>query len=113
MDNQQAFDTVARHLLTQGCKSIGPHGCAYRGEGGKKCAIGALIPDDLYNRSFEGNRIFPLVREHVEIGVLLEDVSLTMLDELQIVHDHTKQPDGLKFDLTTLKHRLREVGRFG
>ena len=54
---QEIFDIVARHLLTQGERSTAPKlGCAYRDGSGRKCAIGALIPDDLYSRDLEGFR---------------------------------------------------------
>ena len=48
-DEQEVFDRVARHLLTQRRKSMiersaGPV-CAFRGVDGTKCAIGCLIPD--------------------------------------------------------------------
>lgn len=50
---QETFDVVARHLLAQGqrsCREIdGRRLCAYRGAGGRKCAVGALIPDGLYD----------------------------------------------------------------
>jgi hypothetical protein len=51
---QEIFDKVATHLLRQGRRSVGGDGCAYRGEGGSKCAAGILIPDDAYDPEFEG-----------------------------------------------------------
>lgn len=53
---QQMFDAVARHLLTQNQKCHDAEGvhCAYRGPNGLKCAIGALIPDDVYTSEMEG-----------------------------------------------------------
>lgn len=55
MTEQEIFDIVSTHLLTQGGKSrTGEHPCAYRGENGWKCAAGVLIPDDLYQPMFEG-----------------------------------------------------------
>lgn len=50
---QEIFDRVAAHLRKQGscsmCDADGYRGnklCLYRTEDGRKCAIGALIPDD-------------------------------------------------------------------
>ncbi len=61
MNDQDIFDTVSKHLLTQGKKSVmnptgeaGDADCAYRGVGGLKCAIGCLIPDDRYHAGLEG-----------------------------------------------------------
>lgn len=55
MTNQEIFDKVATHLLSQGKRSaLGGVGCAYRGDGGLQCAIGCLIPDELYRYELEG-----------------------------------------------------------
>lgn len=47
---QKVFDTVYEALFKQGCKStnniLGNGLCMYRGELGRKCAIGHLISDD-------------------------------------------------------------------
>jgi len=48
---QETFDKVARHLLTQQAKAEQPDGnCAYRGEHGRKCAVGCLISDEEYEQ---------------------------------------------------------------
>jgi len=47
---QKLFDKAVTHLLTQMEQSIDDDGsCVYRGPNDLKCAIGALIDDDLYN----------------------------------------------------------------
>lgn len=57
---QEIFDRVVRHARKQGCKSLGmwkpghPGACAYRGDGGTKCFMGALIPDEVYDPRIEG-----------------------------------------------------------
>jgi hypothetical protein len=48
---QSIFDTVSRHLLTQGKRSIdsdenGQTRCRYRGENGLACAVGCLLTDE-------------------------------------------------------------------
>ena len=53
---QQVFDQVATHLLTQNKRSANEKGeCMYRGPEGLKCAAGCLIADDEYEQVFEGN----------------------------------------------------------
>jgi hypothetical protein len=53
--NQELFDTVATHLLRQGRKAETERGvCKYRTDDGLKCAVGVLIPDELYCPIFEG-----------------------------------------------------------
>lgn len=65
MTAQEIFDKVAAHLKKQRACSMRPGNtgeCAYRGKNRLKCAVGALIPDELYKRRFEGGsvRILPL-----------------------------------------------------
>lgn len=50
---QEVFDQVAEHLLKQNAQSKHALGCAYRGDGGLKCAAGCLIADDEYSEEFE------------------------------------------------------------
>ena len=55
MDNQEVYNKVKAHLLSQGRKSLGANGhCAYRGYAGAMCAVGVLIPDAMYLPSMEG-----------------------------------------------------------
>ena len=51
---QQTYDSVVEHLATQKRRSHNDHSCKYRSKDGLKCAIGALIPDSLYNPLLEG-----------------------------------------------------------
>lgn len=92
VSNQQVFDVVANHLISQGRKSELHGGCAYRGEDGTKCAIGCLIPDKLYDPEIEGKRVGELFREHEWPKNLLGDIDMSLLIRLQHVHD-TRDPD--------------------
>lgn len=51
---QEAFDTMLFHIRAQGYqRAVNEKGhCQYRADG-KKCAVGALIPDDLYTRDLD------------------------------------------------------------
>jgi hypothetical protein len=53
---QEIFDTVARHLFTQGTQAFDADvaRCQYRGPNGTKCAVGCLIPDEAYDPEMEG-----------------------------------------------------------
>lgn len=64
---QLIFDTVARHLLTQGTRAVTEYGraCRYRGPDNTKCAIGALIPDDIYSDHLEGGGVHALLCEPI------------------------------------------------
>jgi hypothetical protein len=48
MTEQEVFDKVAEHLLTQNRQSLINGNCVYRGGNGLMCAAGCLIPDNKY-----------------------------------------------------------------
>lgn len=54
----EAFDAVikkmATHLAKQRSRAVGEDsGCRYRAEDGSMCAVGCLIPDELYSEAIE------------------------------------------------------------
>lgn len=59
MTRQELFDETARFLFTQGGPSLSGSGgiCSYRGQDGRKCAVGFWIPDAVYLPSIEGKGI--------------------------------------------------------
>ena len=90
MKNQEVFDIVAKHLLTQNKRSeirtgIGIR-CAYRTEEGLKCAVGVLIPDDIYDREMEGRAVRKLVERCPEVSFLRRNIKI--LSDLQFTHDN-------------------------
>jgi hypothetical protein len=62
MNAQKIFNTVATHLFRQGHRAMLDDGvsCAYRAPNGDMCAVGVLIPDELYDRSWERTTIFAI-----------------------------------------------------
>lgn len=100
MTPQEVFDKVATHLLKQGeqarraARTISGQTasmCAYRGEVGKKCAIGSLIEDDEYGEWMEGagvsDLLSPLCKETPRsLRDRLGEHQQLLLD-LQGVHD--------------------------
>jgi hypothetical protein len=88
MSEQETFDIVARHLLTQGCKSYGDYEYGlsmYRNLDGMKCAVGALIPDDMYDLGIEGLRADKPAISRI---LLKLGHNVALCRELQIIHDH-------------------------
>ena len=96
---QSLFTTVARHLLTQMERSVRDapdapgNGCAYRGDDGRKCAVGCLIPDEQYRPKFEGINVSQpgttakALRAAAGIGE--KDLrTITLADRLQALHDN-------------------------
>lgn len=61
--------------------------CLYRGPGGLKCAMGALIPDAIMNAGYEHSGIRSLLRYHDEIATFFDGVDKRLLSELQNAHD--------------------------
>ena len=89
MTAQEIFDKVAAHLLTQRKPSLlCGIGCAYRGEGGLKCAAGCLIPDEEYSPEMEGRNWHTLAsRDSVYRGVAEKIGHVPLVVALQLVHD--------------------------
>ena len=93
---QEIVDHVARHLLTQGKRSMrfseknGKAECAYRGEGGAKCAIGCLIDDGDYVSLMEGKSIYiddVTLAVQATIHRRLSHQEIDILMCLQKIHD--------------------------
>lgn len=105
LTKQQAFDTVAKHLFTQGKMSVNAigHTCMYRGRDGLKCAIGVLIPDTEYQPEFEQNGAINIA-DRVPTLMRLDRV---FLSDLQNVHDMETS----WVDDATMDAALREVAR--
>ena len=104
MTRQEIFDKVASHLLTQNAKSTLPinlheqmssnlyASCAYRGEYGMACAIGCLIPDELYEERYEKKSM-----DHCDVLDLLTKLGFadefSLLNAFQCVHDQYNVSD--------------------
>jgi hypothetical protein len=110
MSEQEAFDIVVRGLAAQGWeRSADEHGdCAYRGLGGRKCAIGHLIPDDLYDGALEGNGISSVLSYRYGIREAIGSVS-HLLEEMQGHHDHARSTVNMRerFKKLENKHGLQ------
>lgn len=87
MTNQEAFTTVVNHLRKQGCKAMVETGCRYRTPNGQKCAIGILMPDELYQPTMESTMVGYLLTQYTLVREHLDHVDLALLEALQSVHD--------------------------
>ena len=80
---QEAYDAVIR----QGGPSMDSTGCCYRGEGGRKCIIGHMIPDKYYHGDMEDKRV-EAVMESFKVPTLEAfNLRIHVLNELQLAHD--------------------------
>jgi hypothetical protein len=94
MNNQGAFDTALLHLLNQGHRCVSASGRSQlRTAQGGKNAIGALIPDRLYQKSMEGKTVQQLLAaagpDFDALREYFSGVTLPLLNELQDLHDRT------------------------
>jgi len=91
MNRQATLTKIKTHLLKQNKKAligIGI-GCAYRSSNGLKCAIGCLIPDDVYDPKMEGDldELLDKFPEMREVFGIQKDDDLEFLLDAQSVHD--------------------------
>lgn len=102
-DTWDTFQKVKNHLLTQQQYSQDHNGnCSYRGINGLSCAIGCLIPDDLYTYEMENKTFkeiydeFPKIRHILEplLNIQIETIyygkitcTQSLGEELQFLHD--------------------------
>lgn len=95
---QTIFDKVARHLHQQGGKAHQGAICQYRDESWRACAVGCLIPDNVYDPEMEraGVSAFPPLCLDVEphylaLAKVLKTAGLEpfrpLLSSLQTAHD--------------------------
>ncbi len=99
LTNQIVLDTVVAHLIKQGKRAYGPvplrlsnplnnaDGCMYRAPDGCRCAVGVLIPDELYEARFEGEAIRMMLNMSEDLRTHFVDVDVNLLRDLQVVHD--------------------------
>ena len=120
MTAQEVFETVARHLFAQGKQAMaklpnGVESCAYRAHDGKgRCAVGVLIPDEIYDPKMEGNDIRNLLNdinddeEEVKFPQLsFLEPNQMLLAELQDVHDSEANWHSSE----TMRNRLHDAAR--
>jgi hypothetical protein len=111
MDKQAIFDKVYTHLMTQKKRAArreripSIYGvshrraiCQYRAADGLRCAVGALIPDELYDPWMdEAGSVFALFGDgrsaplagHLGLNLDSEE-ELDFLANLQYIHDQNK-----------------------
>ena len=89
--HQVIFERVAQHLFQQGqCAMWERDMCAYRGDDGTRCAVGALIADEEYHPEMEGRDLHMLLgADGLTRWPTLERLVpfAGLLDRLQEAHD--------------------------
>ena len=88
MNKQEIFDKAATHLLKQKARARKEGGqCVYRAPNGRMCAIGCLIPDEVYDPRMEGGAVTRLMSNHPAVQALLGKENEEFLIDLQRIHD--------------------------
>ena len=112
---QKIYDHIWNHFIVEGNPFGYDHQeyiCKYRTTGGAKCAVGCLIPDDLYDEEIEGIG----VADWFEIGHAwrieknfgsIEGTPILNLVAIQHAHDHAAENG----DISEFKEELIEFAR--
>ena len=94
VEAQEVFDFAVGKVIEQGAPALSADNfCAYRGDLGRKCAFGHLIPDSLYESRFEGSSAYAILCHNVgsryssRLAASLEQHS-DLVVELQQTHDN-------------------------
>lgn len=120
---QEVFDRVVSHLLTQKKPSYSAGGgCAYRGADGLMCAVGCLIPDNLYNPLMDTSDSTDIESVIKRFGMIdlfdfkvtdcSDDEFISLLDDLQSIHDahpSSKWENELKLLATNHNLEFRDI----
>ena len=106
MTKQEAFDKAVRGLASQNWElsmrqgpDRGSSFCAYRGIGGRRCAIGWLIPDNEYHAGMEGEAVVSRALQAVPSLKPSPVEGLDWIDfilQLQLAHDDARSPHELQ-----------------
>ena len=83
-------EKIRDHMTKQKAVSRTASGCAYRGEGGLKCAVGCLIDDDSYTSDLEQRSVphGPVIKAiESSLGIEITSGCLRMLKMWQKYHD--------------------------
>lgn len=108
-DYQEDFNTVAKHLFTQGSRSVGSwDSCQYRGKKGRKCAIGVLLSDDDYDPMFDNlgdTSVAHLSRHYKQFYQF--SCNDGFYSQLQKAHDKTENWVGTE----SMKKALTEIAK--
>jgi hypothetical protein len=109
MTKQEIFDTVALHLIKQGKQSADATGdCFYRSPDGLKCAVGCLIPDEVYRPEMEGKNIYQLIDKKYLSLKFFQRYHI-LLTSLQTAHDALHPKDMTWKDAVILS--LRRIAK--
>lgn len=119
LNKQDVFDVVAWQMLRQNAQSIAPGPgstkCMYRAPDGKRCAVGWLIPDEVYQRPLEFLGVRDLAARLSETtgGARFATflfVHMPLLRDLQGMHDANPPAEWAKtLRMIAQRHNLNDT----
>lgn len=88
---QEWLDKLIQTSLENNFPSLDDDGdvCRYRGRLGRECAIGVVIPDELYDKAIEGADASYVVEQSFCLPKWVREFSVAALKEVQSTHDLT------------------------
>jgi len=105
MTTQEAYDQIQAFFSATGASlSMDANSqCYYRhpDNSAVRCAVGCLIPDNLYDQSFEGDAVGAIIADSDPIAQLFGGI-VAFLGDVQIAHDESK-------DVVAFLDRLESV----
>lgn len=123
MTTQEAYETMRAYFSRPGATYAYDDGaamCQYRTRSGDKCAVGCLIPDELYERRFEdyvaavGLMSLIEAEENHALFAIFADIDLDFLVAAQDAHDKNATRDNAnislflaELDLVAEYHKLK------
>lgn len=117
VEAQEVFDFAVSKVIEQGAPAISERGCLYRAPHGRKCALGHLIPDSLYNDSFEDVTAEGLLLSDEKYYCAALAVSLAryidLIRDMQETHDGAaKDTESVADFLDDFRHRAEAVAKY-
>jgi len=109
----EIIDFTKTALLAQGKRAFdtNTHTCLYRGPENTRCAIGLLIPDDMYLPNMEQRQVEILLQEYSQLKPVLlpsdldEESGTRFLQQLQRIHDDWPNAANWPAQFETLSRR--------
>ncbi len=104
MTRQEILNKMVAGMDSQGwvksCLQGNENLCAYRDSEGRKCAVGHLIPDEVYDADMD--IIFNGIEELNEEYCLFNNEDIFFLEEYQTAHDNTDSPEEREMEFREL-----------
>lgn len=90
MNTQIAYERIREWFVTPKhdfAFDMGVGDCVYRGEGNLRCAVGAVLPDKLYNEDMEGMSVQGISDRFKSVANFFRNTSMSFLVDVQRLHD--------------------------